>query len=40
MLKLNGVFLTCEMSKGVKQNATKELGYGYEIWVYNEKTKS
>jgi hypothetical protein len=23
------------MSKGVKQNAAKELGYNYEIWVYD-----
>ena len=23
------------MSKGVKQNASKELGYNYEIWVYD-----
>ena len=25
------------MRKGVKQNAAKELGYKYEIWVYNSK---
>ena len=28
------------MRKGVKQKAAKELGYKYEIWVYNsEKVK-
>jgi hypothetical protein len=25
------------MSKGVKQEAAKQLGYNYEIWVYNAK---
>jgi hypothetical protein len=25
------------MRKGVKQNAAKELGYAYEIWVYDGK---
>ncbi len=25
------------MSKGVKQNAAKELGYQYEIWIFNAK---
>ena len=25
------------MKKGVKQNAAKELGYKYEIWVYDSK---
>ena len=25
------------MRKGVKQLAAKELGYKYEIWIYNEK---
>ena len=24
------------MRKGVKQNAAKELGYNYEIWVYDK----
>ena len=25
------------MLKGVKQKAAKQLGYNYEIWIYNEK---
>jgi hypothetical protein len=25
------------MLKGVKQNAGKELGFNYEIWVYDSK---
>jgi hypothetical protein len=25
------------MRKGVKQNAAKEIGYNYEIWVYDSK---
>jgi hypothetical protein len=25
------------MSKGVKQNAAKEFGYKYDIWVYDDK---
>jgi len=33
------IYSAFQLLKGVKQNAGKELGYLYEIWVYDNKGK-